>query len=122
MLGEGDWDGLWQMRCVSAETILIGLPLDDVDLVVGSDVLVRALHDDDITASDGPHDTGGLLLDAVLALESVVPVVIAGASSRGIVNTGMKNRMVKSFQFEDHFFIVSNYKHIRLKILAPTCD
>ncbi len=91
LLGEWDGDGLGQVWCIGAESVLIGLPLDDVDLVVGSDVLVRALHDDDVTTSDGPQDSGGLLLDAVLTLEGVVPVVIAGTGSRGIVNTAAEN-------------------------------
>ena len=79
---------------ISTESVFISLPLDDVDLVVGSNVLVRALHDDDVTASDGPHDSGGLLLDAVLALEGVVPVVVAGTGSRGIVNAVMVKIMI----------------------------
>ena len=79
---------------ISTESVLISLPLDHVDLVVGSDVLVRSLHDDDVTASDGPHDSCGLLLDAVLALEGVVPIVVAGTGSRGIVNAARVKIMI----------------------------
>lgn len=92
LLGEWDWNGLWQVWCIGTESVLVSLPFDDVNLVVGSDVLVGALHDDDVTTSDGPHDSGGLLLDAVLTLEGVVPVVIAGTGSRGIVNAALERK------------------------------
>ena len=86
LLGEGDRDGLGEVRGRSAETVLVGLPLDGVDVVVGSDVLVRSPHDDDVGVSDELDLTDGLLLDAVLALEGVVPVVVASSGTRSIEN------------------------------------
>jgi hypothetical protein len=86
LLGEGDRNRLGQVWSRSPEAILIGLPLDDVDVVVGSDVLVGSPHDDDVGVTDELELSDGLLLDAVLALEGVVPVVVAGAGSGGIVD------------------------------------
>ncbi len=48
MLGEWDGDGLGQVRGRCTVPVLVGLPLDGVDLSVGTDVLVRALHHDDV--------------------------------------------------------------------------
>ena len=73
-------DGLRNVRGRGLEAILVSDPVNPVQIVVGTDVLVGAAHDYNLRLANLPHSALGLLLNFVLSLEVVVELWVGAGT------------------------------------------